>query len=84
MEKAYWIRRKRSAMTMAREAATAESRLIHYEMAGRYSIKAAHCAPFLLVRKGPATEGERAVLRLRGDPPEPKDPRPRPNPDERR
>ena len=71
MEKSYWIGRKRAAMAMARRAATAESRLIHYELAGRYSIRAAHCLPFLLVEKGPATEGERAALRLPriGDPP---------------
>jgi hypothetical protein len=42
MEKTYWLRRKRAAMAMARAAATSESRLIHYEMAGRYSIRAAH------------------------------------------
>jgi hypothetical protein len=64
MEKRYWIGRKHAAMGMARRAATAESRLIHYDLAGRYSIKAAHCLPFLMVRKAPATEGERAVLRL--------------------
>jgi len=64
MEKRYWIGRKRAAMGMARLATTAESRLIHYELAGRYSIKAAHCLPSLMVRKAPATEGERAVLRL--------------------
>jgi len=67
MEKTYWIGRKHAAMRMARRARTAESRLIHYELAGRYSIKAAHCLPFLLVRKGPATEGERAALLLPGD-----------------
>lgn len=64
MEKRYWIGRKRAAMGMARLATTAESRLIHYELAGRYSVKAAHCLPFLMVRKAPATESERAVLRL--------------------
>ena len=42
MEKNYWIGRKRAAMAMARGAASPEARLIHYEMAGRYSIKAAH------------------------------------------
>jgi hypothetical protein len=42
MEKTYWLRRKRAAMAAAGVAATAESRLIHYEMAGRYSIRAAH------------------------------------------
>lgn len=42
MEKTYWLRRKRAAMAMARAAGTSESRLIHYELAGRYSIRAAH------------------------------------------
>lgn len=72
MEKTYWIGRKRAAMTMARDAATSEARLIHYELAGRYSIKAAHCLPFMLPGKGPATPGEREALRLpkpRGDHP---------------
>lgn len=64
VEKSYWIGRKRAAMAMARRAATSEARLIHYELAGRYSIKAAHCLPFLIVEKGPATEGERVALRL--------------------
>ena len=48
MEKTYWLGRKRSAMAMARGAAGAAERLIHYELAGRYSIKAAHCPPYLL------------------------------------
>jgi len=41
MEKTYWLRRKREAMTAARAAATSETRLIHYELAGRYSLRAA-------------------------------------------
>jgi hypothetical protein len=41
MEKTYWLRRQRAASAMARAAATSESRLIHYELAGRYSIRAA-------------------------------------------
>jgi hypothetical protein len=41
MEKAYYLARGKEAATMARNAATAEARLIHFEMAGRYSIKAA-------------------------------------------
>jgi hypothetical protein len=40
MEKAYFLARGRAAAIMARNAVTAEARLIHYEMAGRYSIKA--------------------------------------------
>ena len=64
MKKNYWLRRKRAAMAMARAAATSQARLIHYELAGRYSIRAAHCPPFMLPAKGPATEGEREALRL--------------------
>jgi hypothetical protein len=41
MEQAHWLTRKRAALANARAAATAEARLIHYELAGRYSIKAA-------------------------------------------
>ena len=71
MEKSYWIRRKHAVMAMARRASAAEARLIHYDLAGRHSIKAAQSLPFLLVRKGPATEGERVALRLPspGEPP---------------
>lgn len=46
MENGYWIGRKHSAMAMARDAATSDARLIHYELAGRYSINAAQCIPF--------------------------------------
>lgn len=69
MEQAYWIRRKRAAMRMARAASSAEARLIHYDLAGRYSVKAAMAGPFMLPRKGPATEGERVALQLRPPPP---------------
>jgi hypothetical protein len=40
MEKAYWIQRKRASLKSARNAAGAEARLIHYDLAGRYSLKA--------------------------------------------
>jgi hypothetical protein len=64
MDSTYWIGRKRVAMGMAREAATSEARLIHYELAGRYSIKAAH--QLFLARSGHETAGgsRRAVLHL--------------------
>jgi hypothetical protein len=58
MEKTYWLRRKREAMTAARIATTSESRLIHYELAGRYSIRAAHVPE----RAAPSP----AILMLRG------------------
>ena len=53
MEKKYWLGRKRASMAMARGAASAEARLIHYELAGRYSIKAA-TAPAYMVPPAPA------------------------------
>jgi len=61
MEKTYWIGRKRAAMGMARGARSAEARLIHYDLAGRYSILAARCAA------APPRAPERALLH----PPEP-------------
>ena len=70
MDRKYWIGRKHAAMKMARNSSTAESRLIHYDLAGRYSIRAANVPPFMVNRKGPATAGERAALRL----PDPRDP----------
>jgi hypothetical protein len=41
MEKAYWLSRKRASLKLARNAATSEARLIHYDLAGRYAVKAA-------------------------------------------
>jgi hypothetical protein len=41
MEKAYWLGRKRASLKLARNAAGSESRLIHYDMAGRYGLNAA-------------------------------------------
>ncbi len=40
MEKAYWLSRKRASLKLASGAASAEARLIHYDLAGRYSVKA--------------------------------------------
>jgi hypothetical protein len=40
MEKAYWLSRKRVSLKNAQSAAGSESRLIHYDLAGRYSLKA--------------------------------------------
>jgi hypothetical protein len=44
MEQAYWLGRKRAAAANARRAASAEARLVHLELAGRYSVKAAAAA----------------------------------------
>lgn len=54
MEKTYWLGRKRAAMAMARSAVGAEARLIHYDLAGRYSVKAAQCLPLGPAQAGPA------------------------------
>jgi hypothetical protein len=62
MGKQYWIGRQQSAIGMAQAASDAEIRLIHYELAGRYSLKAAAIPAFMLPRKAPATRGERAAL----------------------
>jgi hypothetical protein len=40
MEQAYWLSRKRASVQMARDATTSEARLVHYDLAGRYSLKA--------------------------------------------
>jgi hypothetical protein len=45
MEQTYWLGRKRISAANARRATTAEARLAHLDLAGRYSIKAAAAAP---------------------------------------
>jgi hypothetical protein len=40
MEKAYWLGRKRASLKAAQNAVSAEARLIHYDLAGRYSLNA--------------------------------------------
>ena len=75
MENRYWIGRKRSAMGMARGAATAEARLIHYDLAGRYSVMAAQALSLAAASDQRATRGEGAMLRLprpRSCPPAPR------------
>ena len=52
-------------MVMARQASTAETRLIHYELAGRYSLKAATFASLVFALKAPPAESGRASLHLR-------------------
>ena len=39
-QQAYWLGRKRASLKSASAAASAEARLIHYDLAGRYSVKA--------------------------------------------
>ncbi len=40
MEKAYWLTRKRASLKAAEGAATSKARLVHYDLAGRYALKA--------------------------------------------
>jgi hypothetical protein len=42
MEQSYWLERERQSIANARAATLADVRLIHYELADRYSIKAAN------------------------------------------
>lgn len=44
MEQTYWLGRKRTSVANARLAANAEARLVHLDLAGRYSVKAAAAA----------------------------------------
>jgi hypothetical protein len=44
MERNYWLLRKRKHMAHARDASCSEAKLIHLDLAGRYSIKAAAVA----------------------------------------
>ena len=44
MEQADWLSRKRTSLGMARDATSAEARLVHYDLAGRYSLKAMSAA----------------------------------------
>jgi hypothetical protein len=59
MEKKYWLRRNKAAAAMARQATSAEARLIHLDLAGARDER-----PFLLLGEGPTSDGERSVLRL--------------------
>ena len=65
MERTYWLGRKRASVANARVAKSAESRLVHLDLAGRYSIKAALAGP------APAPRQARVALALpqpdRGD-----------------
>ena len=40
MEKAYLLSRKRASLKLAQDATSSEARLIHYDLAGRYGLKA--------------------------------------------
>jgi hypothetical protein len=57
MEQAHWLSRKRASIAMAKKAVSGAARLIHYELAGRHSVKAADAAgPQLHLEDGPPPE----------------------------
>jgi hypothetical protein len=57
MEQAHWLSRKRASIAMAQKAVSGAARLIHYELAGRYSVKAADAArPQLHLEDAPPPE----------------------------
>ena len=59
MDTSYWLGRKRASVANAHAAESAEARLIHLDLAGRYSIKAA------MAGQGTAAPAEAGVaLRL--------------------
>ena len=45
MEQKYWLKRKRASVAKANDADSAEARLIHFDLAGRYALKAVDAAP---------------------------------------
>jgi len=45
MEQTYWLRRKRASVVKAYDSTNSQTRLAHFDLAGRYSVKAANAAP---------------------------------------
>lgn len=43
LDQEYWLQRKRSSLASARSATSSEARMIYYDLAGRYSVRAANC-----------------------------------------
>jgi hypothetical protein len=69
MERAHWLSRKRESLAMAQNAISSEARLIHYELAGRYSVKAANAVrPQLHLEDVPSPELYALSEPVRGSP----------------
>jgi hypothetical protein len=64
MEKAYWLSRNRASQRSAQNAVSSEARLVHYDLAGRYSLKAM-AAQTLADILPPAIYSNRIKLRAR-------------------
>ena len=52
MDQAYWLERERDSIAHARAATLPDVRLIHYDLARRYSIEAANAGQTLLKSAG--------------------------------
>ena len=67
MEKAYWLARKRASLKLAHAAASSEARLVHYDLAGRYGLKAISSETQALDLAGslpPSIHASRALIDL--------------------
>jgi hypothetical protein len=53
LEQEYWLRRTRESLAKAWKAESAEARLIHFDLAGRYSVRAADCDQRLATKSLP-------------------------------
>ena len=73
MEQKYWLGRKRAARTMADKASNSEARLVHYELAGRYAVKAMNAAA-PTVRTEPAEPLPLGIAAVPVDPDRPRCP----------
>lgn len=47
LEQGYWLHREYEELAMAWNASSARARLIHFDLAGRYSVKAANAGEML-------------------------------------
>jgi hypothetical protein len=65
MEQSYWLERMRASGANARGAESSRARLIHFDLAGRYSVMAARAAAARSTGEGAGRE-----LRLSLEPPE--------------
>jgi hypothetical protein len=61
MEQSYWLGRKRDAAANARQTGSSRARLIHLDLAGRYSVMAAQAAEARAPRS-PGQEGTTLAL----------------------
>lgn len=66
LEKRYWLRRKRDELICAESATSAEARLIHFDLAGRYSVKANNAGDGLSVDYGISPTHPRSSGNLAG------------------